>query len=408
MRYCDLTLAYTATSGGIRTYIDAKRRYVQEQTNDEHVLIIPGESDGRESHGRLTIRTLAGPLIPGCAPYRFFWQPLRLLEALLEEQPDIVELGTFFACPWAAFQYRGHRNDNEMRCLVSGYFHTDLADAYFGSPLREVLHDHLSQSSDLLTRWGLSLAEAAEFGAEKYFGAIFAKCDLVFAASPQQLTRLHHYLRDYDSDHTRLVPLGVDIDLFHPSRRSEEVRASLGATPETVLLIYGGRLDSEKHVETLVEAFERLHPRLPQAMLLVTGEGALRKKLEDRSETLPGFLVRPYASSREEFATLLASSDLYVTAGPHETFGLSVIEAQASGLPVVGVAAGALRERVVPGTGYLVPVDDADAMARQLKIAAQQRKEMSALARQHVIQTGLDWNGTFRTLFAKYADAWEG
>jgi alpha-1,6-mannosyltransferase len=402
MRYCDLTLAYTATSGGIRTYIDAKRRYLKEHTDDEHVLIVPGEKEARQSDGRLTIRTLAGPLIPGCAPYRFFWHPLRLLEALEEEQPDVVELGSFFACPWAAFQYRKHREGNHLRCLVSGYFHTDLADAYFGSPLREVLHDHLSQSGELLSRWGLSLAEAAEFGAERYFGSIFARCDLVFAASPAQLERLRHYMRKQDEDRTRLVPLGVDIELFHPGRRSDEVRARLGATADTILILYGGRLDAEKHVETLVAAFEDLRSRSPHAKLLVTGEGPLRKKLEERAETLPGFLVRPYATSREEFATLLASADLYATAGPHETFGLSVVEAQASGLPVVGVDAGALRERVVPGTGFLVPVDDAPAMARQLEAAAREREAMGARARRHVIEAGLDWNGTFRALFAAY------
>lgn len=402
MRYCDLTLAYTATSGGIRTYIDAKRRYLREQTGHEHVLLIPGEKDDRRSDGRFTVRTLAGPLLPGCAPYRFFWHPLRLLEALEEERPDIVELGSFFACPWAAFQYRRHREEKGGRCLVSGYFHTDLADAYFGSPLREVLHEHLSESGELLGRWGLSLAEAAEFGAEKYFGSLFARCDLVFAASPAQLDRLRHYLGDHRTDHTRLVPLGVDTELFHPGRRSEALRSRLGATAGTILILYGGRLDAEKHVETLVAAYEDLRVRVPQSMLLVTGEGSLRKRLEERAEALPGFLVRPYASSREEFATLLASADVYATAGPHETFGLSVVEAQACGLPVVGVAAGALRERVVPGTGFLVPVDDPGAMARQIEAAARERGPMGARARQHVIEAGLDWNGTFRALLAAY------
>ncbi len=53
MRYCDLTLAYTATSGGIRTYIDAKRQYLgSEGDGDEHVLLIPGEDDRFEADGR--------------------------------------------------------------------------------------------------------------------------------------------------------------------------------------------------------------------------------------------------------------------------------------------------------------------------------------------------------------------
>ena len=202
-------------------------------------------------------------------------------------QPDVVELGTFFVCPWAAFQYRKRREEAGLPCLVSAFFHTDLADAYFGSPLREILHDDLSESRELLRRWGLTLAEAAEFGAEHYFGSIFQRCDLVFASSAKQVERL----RDYGVTEARLAPLGVDLELFHPGRRSEEIRAGMGARPETVVIIYGGRLDSEKHVETLVEAFELL--TLPSAMLVVTGEGALRRKLEERAETLPGFRGDP-------------------------------------------------------------------------------------------------------------------
>ena len=400
MRYCDLTLAYTSTSGGIRTYIDAKRRYLRDHTDDEHVLIVPDDHDDEVREGRFLKRTLASPYIPGCAPYRSFWRPLKLLEALLETQPDVVELGTFFVCPWAAFHYRKRRQEEGRPCLISAFFHTDLAGAYFGSPLREILHDHLSESRELLRRWGLTLAEAAEFGAEHYFGSIFQRCDLVFASSPQQVARL----RDYGVANGHLAPLGVDLEQFHPDRRSEQRRAQLGATPETVLIIYGGRLDAEKHVETIVDAFERL--TLPSAMLIVTGEGPLRPKLEERSATLPGFRVLPYASSRDEFATLLASSDIYATAGPHETFGLSVIEAQASGLPVIGVDAGALRERVVPGTGFLVPVDDSAAMARMIEEASQASHILGHRAREHVIEAGLDWGGTFRSLFAAYEAAW--
>jgi alpha-1,6-mannosyltransferase len=400
MRYCDLTLAYTSTSGGIRTYIDAKRRYLRDHTGDEHVLIIPDDHDEDVHEGRFVKRTLASPMIPGCAPYRSFWQPLKLLDALIATDPDVVELGTFFVCPWAAFQYRKRRLDEGRPCLVSAFFHTDLADAYFGSPLRDILHSHLSESRELLLRWGLSLADAAEFGAEHYFGSLFQRCDLVFASSPKQVERL----RDYGVNEGRLAPLGVDLELFHPGRRSEALRAQLGASPETMIIIYCGRLDAEKHVDTVVDAFERLH--LPSAMLIITGEGPLRAKFQERAENLPGFHVLPYAGSREAFANLLASADLYATAGPHETFGLSVIEAQASGLPVIGVDAGALRERVVPGTGFLVPVDDATAMARAIEEAARDRHALGRRARDHVIEAGLDWGGTFRSLFAAYEEAW--
>ena len=73
-----------------------------------------------------------------------------------------------------------------------------------------------------------------------------------------------------------------------------------------------------------------------------------------------------YVNSRKRLSKILASADIYVTAGPHETFGLSIIEAQASGLPVVGVQAGALTERVTEATGILGPVDSPADMAMNL------------------------------------------
>jgi alpha-1,6-mannosyltransferase len=78
---------------------------------------------------------------------------------------------------------------------------------------------------------------------------------------------------------------------------------------------------------------------------------------------------------------MLASADLYVSAMADETFGISVIEAQASGLPVVGVAAGAMVDRVDPAVGLLGPVDDPAAMAANIiQVLGGDRPAMAAAA----------------------------
>ena len=73
-----------------------------------------------------------------------------------------------------------------------------------------------------------------------------------------------------------------------------------------------------------------------------------------------------YVRDRAELARWLASGDIYVSGMADETFGISIIEAQASGLPVVGVAAGAMIDRVTEATGRLGPVGDAGAMAANI------------------------------------------
>lgn len=104
---------------------------------------------------------------------------------------------------------------------------------------------------------------------------------------------------------------------------------------------------------------------------------------------------------------MLASADVYVTAGPHETFALSVIEAQAAGLPVVGVDAGALHDRVPEGLGYLGPTDDPAAMADNIVLAAAERQAISARARAHV-EARFGWDNTIRRLLACYEERLAG
>src|SRR6185437_10174391 len=129
-------------------------------------------------------------------------------------------------------------------------------------------------------------------------------------------------------------PLGVELGEFSPRKRSEQLRRSLGVKPNQPLLIYVGRLDREKKAQTVVDAFRRL-PTEVGATLVLLGEGPLREVItsfQDDRIVAPG-----YVRDRAEIARWLASADIYVSGMAHETFGVSIIEAQASGLPVVGV-----------------------------------------------------------------------
>ena len=399
MRYCDLTFAYTATSGGIRTYIDQKRKYLLEHTDDEHVLIIPAAETSVERDGRLTTYRLACPLIPGCEPYRFFCRPGVLLNVLREAAPDVIELGSFFLEPWVAFRYRKEAAKAGRRCLIGGYFHTDLAQAYVNTPVKAVLAKRLARWSRRAESIGAKCGELIAAGARHFFGSVFKRCDVMFAASAMQAQRL----ASYGVQDVQRVPLGVDLETFHPQRRSPVVRARRGVGEHDTLLVFAGRLDTEKRVRVLVDAFAQL--KLPGAKLLLVGEGPARAELAKRAETLPGLQVIPHERDPAALADLLASADIYVTAGPHETFALSVVEAQASGLPVVGVSAGALIERVAPGTGALFALDDAAAMARAVEEVARDARELGAAARRHVVDNGFGWDGTFHRLFDVYAAA---
>src|SRR3546814_3486223 len=140
-----------------------------------------------------------------------------------------------------------------------------------------------------------------------------------------------------------------------------------GAGP---LLVYAGRIDNEKRADRLIDMFHKLPADLDAAMVMV-GDGKLRHPLIARAAGLP-VAFPGFHEHRRDLARALASSDIYVSAMADETFGVSVLEAQACGLPVVGVASGAMPDRVAEGLGMLGPVDDTQAMAAN--VAALDRK----------------------------------
>jgi alpha-1,6-mannosyltransferase len=110
---------------------------------------------------------------------------------------------------------------------------------------------------------------------------------------------------------------------------------------------------------------------------------------------------------RAELAKWLASADIYASAMADETFGISIIEAQASGLPVVGVAAGAMLDRVTDHMGRLGPVDDAQVMAANiLAVWNSDRPALAAAARAHALR--FSWDRSMDSLFGRvYPAAFE-
>lgn len=398
MKFCDITMAYNRASGGIKTYVDEKRRFLRENTDHEHLLIIPGVRDRIRRSRHTTTVTIGAPLLPGQGDYRMFLSPAKIKQVLIEELPDIVELGSYFTEPWAAFSYRRRCHEAGRACLVGAYFHTDVAKAYVAAPLRAAAHSWLDNVSDALVSGAGKVADVAALGAERYIRYVFTHCDVALAASPSQAARLE----EYGIEGVQLVPMGVDLKLFHPNRRSRELRARMGAGEATTVMLYAGRLCAEKRPLMLVEAFESL-PRQVDAQLWIVGDGPQRADVVAAAAHNPVIRVLPYTAERARFAEMLASSDVYVSAGPFETFGLSVIEAQASGLPVVGVDAGALRERVPEGLGFLGPVDDARAMAENIVRAARMRASLGARARAHIAEH-FSWSRAFARLLACYGE----
>jgi phosphatidylinositol alpha 1,6-mannosyltransferase len=147
---------------------------------------------------------------------------------------------------------------------------------------------------------------------------------------------------------------GVDTTTFHPGRRSASLRRDLAPGGELVVG-YVGRLAAEKRLDLLSGV-----ARQPGVRLVIVGAGPAEAVAR---RALPGAL---FLGQRQagELARVYASLDVFIHAGPHETFGNTLQEAAASGLPVIAPAAGGPLDLVQHGvTGLLVTPGDAGALA---------------------------------------------
>ncbi|MBR9990681.1 MAG: glycosyltransferase [Gemmatimonadetes bacterium] len=345
----------------------------------QHVLIVPGPDDTVTRDGPLTTYTVASPLLPGAGAYRLLYRSRRVLRILRDEMPDVIEVHCAYNLPWTALWHR-----RRHPAVVSGVYMTDLPVAYVEAPLR--------------TRMGRHIARAARRITERYVRALYSRCDVVIAISPVMRDRL----LEMGVSQALCVPLGVDLATFTPERRSLDVRTGMGAGADDLVIAYAGRLDAEKRPDIVFDAFDLLPADL-NARLVIAGDGPMRSMMEQRAAGDHRVRVLPFVQNRAEMAALLASADIYASAMAHETFGLSVVEAQACGLPVVGVRAGAMVDRVIDGdTGFLVEPGSAAKMAQ--RIADTPRGDwrlMGARARRRV-EAEFSWRRTFETLLQIY------
>ena len=150
-------------------------------------------------------------------------------------------------------------------------------------------------------------------------------------------TAMRKTLMQQGFERTEVVGRGVDAERFSPLHASAQLRASWGADEATPVLLYVGRLASEKNVPLAFRAFEAVRARMPAARLVVVGDGPLRKKLARAHPEVVFVGLQRGAALAQHYA----SADIFLFPSLTETFGNVTLEALASGLLVVAFRSGA-------------------------------------------------------------------
>jgi len=186
------------------------------------------------------------------------------------------------------------------------------------------------------------------------------------------------------------IPTGIEVDRFvRPSGERDAVRAALGIPREVPVVGVVAYLRPDKGHAVLLEALPAIRRRVPQALLVVVGDGRERVALHTRAaDGLPAGAVR-FLGAREDVPALLSAMDVFCLPSiRNEGVPQSLLQASAAGLAVVSTTVGGIPEAVRDGlTGLLVPPGDPAALARavaDLLVDAERRARMGTAGRDYV------------------------
>lgn len=306
----------TPQSGGLRrTLLELAQRYVS--LGHSCTLIIPGREESRRitSEG-VELIVLRGIAVPMSGGYRALVRRRRLQRVLTELTPTSVELSDKTTLAW-----------------LPGWLHKQGVPTVLLSHER---HDELLRAAlpawlpwrPVIRRWTrLAAADSA---------AII--CASAYAAQPFEPW----------SARVRRIPLGVDLAMFRPAPANTATADSAPVPDGALRLVTIGRLAPEKRPEIAVEVVAELVRRGLPVHLDIVGDGPMLPGLRRAASGLP-ITFHGHVAERESVAQLVRNARVMLGPCPVETFGLALVEALASGIPIVVPDAGAAPELVNDG-----------------------------------------------------------
>jgi phosphatidylinositol alpha 1,6-mannosyltransferase len=368
LRVAVVTESFLPTGNGVTTSVCRTLEHLSQRGHDA-VVICPGPAP----------ESFAGARVIGVPSIAYRQFPVglpssKVMRTLASFAPDVVHLASPFVLGSIGVTAAG-----QLGVPTVAVFQTDVAG--------------------FARRHGAGLLHGAAW---RWIRRIHEQADLTLAPS----TATMELLRNHSVPRTALWQRGVDGDRFTPRRRSTAAVAALRArlAPNGEVLVgYVGRLSAEKRVERLAAL-----TGLPGVRLVVVGGGPQRRSLE-RTLGPAGAAFLGWLDG-DDLADAYAALDLFVHTGTEDTFGQTLQEAMASGVPVVAPASGGPLDLVAPGLNGLLYQGDDDAGLRaavaSLSTDADQRRWMGTAARVGVerstwAQLGDELIGHYRTVLAR-------
>jgi 1,2-diacylglycerol 3-alpha-glucosyltransferase len=354
MRIGMMADVYKPHVSGITTYISLNKTYLEKKGHEVFVFTF-GDEEYADTEKNI-IRSPGLPLLDTgyFISLRYSSKARRALQSM-----DVVHVHHPFLSGSLALRYCRPRG---IPIIFTNHTRYDLyAQAYL-----PVLADVIGETT-----------------MAAYMAPFCRNCDQVISPSNGMRQVLQRFGVDVDID---VVPNGVELEPFR-ERTSPITRENFGLTPKDVVLIYVGRLGPEKNLNFLLRSFAGAAQAYDHIALLLVGDGPQRDDLQDlvnsmhMQERVHFTGMVPY----EQLPGYLATADAFVTASVTEVHPLSVIEAMAAGLPVLGIQSPGVGDTIEDSvTGLIVQNEDLAAFtAKMVRLVTQheQRHEMGSQAR---------------------------
>lgn len=299
----------------------------------------------------------------------------RYLERVKDDGVEVIHLTTPGPLGLVALWVAAHAS-----LPLVGSFHTDLS-----------AYTRLLSGSD---RLGSLMQE--------YMRWMYGHCRRVLV--PSESTRQLLEAAKCPADRIHIWSRGVDTELFAPERRSQQLRDDWRASDDQPALLYVGRLSKEKGLALLPGLQASLARRGLNHRLIIAGDGPMRRQLADECPEA----VNMGPLGREDVARVFASADLFVFPSETDTAGNVVLEAQASGLPVVVSSAGGPQEQMRPGlTGAVCNGRDPEIWAEAITALLQRPAHAAAANAARDYGRSRRWDVALAPLFDAYREIGE-
>lgn len=349
----------------------------------EVVVIAPsqtGKAYVEKDRNHTVYRTVSVPF-PFYQNFRISLTPQREVKKIIEDfQPDIIHIQMLMWIGQATMKY-GNK---------------------FGIPVVSTNHampENLLENVKLLA----PVARPISYMLKEYGRRFFAKSDYITLPTQSAIDMFNAY--EQVSVPIKAVSNGIDLSRFRPGEAPKSLYKKYKIPTDVPIVTYVGRLDAEKHLYVLIRAFKNILSD-HDSHLVVVGDGNDRENMEHLSSKLG---IRRHVTfcgkvSDEDLVLLHKIGKVFCMPSPAELQSIATLEAMASGLPVVAVDAGALKELCQNGrNGYLCNQDDYQQIANSiLKILSDSKKqhtmskESLAIAHDHDINTTFD---TFEEIY---------